>query len=255
MTNYRATFDEVAELYDEVRPGYPPGIINAVLEFASLSEGGRILEIGPGTGQLTLPLAKRGYELLGLELGSKLTEVARRNLAGFPNTTVVTTSFEAWKPEENAFNLVVSAQVFHWVPVGFGLSTCAAVLKKTGSIALLWQLDKSQDTAFYKAATPLFEKYMPDDPERPKPPSSFETYRAALAASPLLSAPVFHYLDWEQSYSKAAFIKLLSTFSPHIALAPQTRESFNKEMFKMIDAFGGSVTRLYRTVLLLAKKI
>ena len=137
MTDYRATFDEVAELYDEVRPGYPPAIIDAVLEFAGLPEGGRILEIGPGTGQLTLPLAKRGYELLGLELGSRLAEVARRNLAGFSNATVLTTSFEAWEPEENAFNLVVSAQAFHWVGVGFGLSTCAAVLKKTGGLALL----------------------------------------------------------------------------------------------------------------------
>ena len=254
MTDYRATFDEVAELYDEVRPGYPSSIIDTMLEFAHPPTGGRILEIGPGTGQLTLPLAKRGYELLGLELGPNLAAVARRNLASFPNVSILTTALEDWETEENAFEMAVSAQAFHWIPIEFGLATCAAVLREAGSVALLWQLDRLEDMAFYKAALPLFEKYMPEEPERPQPPSSFESYRAALEASPLFSTPVTHQLDWEQPYSKADFIKLRSTFSPNIVLTPQTRERFNEEMAEILDAFGGSVTHLYRTVLLLAHK-
>ena len=254
MTDYRATFDEVAELYDEVRPGYPVAVLDALLELARLPEGGRILEVGPGTGQLTRPLAERGFELLGLELGPNLAAVARRNLSNFPKATILTTAFEDWQTEENAFDLVVSAQAFHWIRVEYGLSKCAAVLKEGGSLALLWQLDRSQDTAFYKATTPLFEKYLPDDPKRPKPPPSFETYRAALGASPLFSEPAVYKLEWEQSYSEEAFVKLLNTFSPHVALAPRVRESFNEEIAETIDAFGGSVTRLYRTVLLVAKK-
>ncbi len=254
MTDYRATFDEVAELYDEARPGYPAGIIDTLLELARLPTGGRILEVGPGTGQLTRPLAERGYEVLGLELGPNLADIARRNLAGL-NATVLTTSFEAWEPEKEAFDLVVSAQAFHWIPVDFGLARCAAVLKKTGSLALLWQLDRSQDTDFYKATTPLFDKYVRDDPDRPKPPSSFETYRTALVESPLFDTPVVRQLEWQQTYTKADFVKLLGTFSPNIALAPDTRARFNAEVAATIDAFGGSVTRLYRTVLLLSKKV
>ena len=237
-----------------MRPSYPAAVLDALLELSNLPKDGRILEIGPGTGQLTRPLAERGFELLGLELGPNLAEVARRNLADFPNTTVLTTSFEAWKPEKEAFDLVVSAQAFHWIPVEYGLAKCAAVLEETGSLALLWHLDRREDTAFHKAAIRLYEKYLPDDPERPKPPSSFETYRAALVASPLFSEPAVYKLEWEQSYSEEAFVKLLNTFSPHVALAPRVRESFNEEIAETIDAFGGSVTHLYRTVLLVAKK-
>lgn len=254
MTDYRATFDEVAELYDEVRPGYPAAIIDTMLELAALPDGGRILEIGPGTGQLTVPLAARGFDVLALELGPNLAAIARRNLADFPNATVLTTALEDWKTEENAFDLAVSAQAFHWIPVAFGLATCAAVLKNTGSLALLWQLERSQNTDFYKATTPLFEKYIRDDPERPTPPSSFEAYRAALTASPLFSTPVTRRLEWAQIYSKTDFIKLLGTFSPHIAQTLQTRERFNEEIAGVIDAFGGSVTRLYQTALLVARK-
>ena len=255
MTDYRATFDEVAELYDEVRPGYPVAVLDALLELAHLPEGGRILEVGPGTGQLTRSLAERGFELLGLELGPNLAAVARRNLSNFPKATILTTAFEDWQTEENAFDLVVSAQAFHWIRVEYGLAKCAAVLKKTGSLALLWQLDRSQDTDFYKATTPLFDKYVRDDPDRPKPPSSFETYRTALVESPLFDTPVVRQLEWQRTYTKADFVKLLGTFSPNIALAPDTRARFNAEVAATIDAFGGSVTRLYRTVLLLSKKV
>ena len=65
-------FNEVAALYDEVRPGYPPAIVDAAVALAALPSGGRILEIGCGTGQITLPFAMRGYSILALEPGDVL---------------------------------------------------------------------------------------------------------------------------------------------------------------------------------------
>ena len=47
---------------------------------AQLPEGARILEIGCGTGQATLPLARRGYSILCVELGEGLAAAARRIL-------------------------------------------------------------------------------------------------------------------------------------------------------------------------------
>src|SRR5689334_3964118 len=71
-----ATFDTVATLYDEVRPGYPDVIIDAVIERSGLPAEGRILEIGCGTGQITRPFAQRGYPILALELGPSLAVLA-----------------------------------------------------------------------------------------------------------------------------------------------------------------------------------
>ncbi|WP_228282645.1 class I SAM-dependent methyltransferase [Rubrobacter tropicus] len=56
----RSTFDRAALLYDEVRPGYPEGLFEEVVSLSGVPSGGRILEIGCGTGQATLPLARRG---------------------------------------------------------------------------------------------------------------------------------------------------------------------------------------------------
>lgn len=75
----RATFDEAAELYDRGRPGYPEQLFDDLAELARLRPGSRVLEIGCGTGQATAPLAKRGCEVVAVELGAGMAAVARKN--------------------------------------------------------------------------------------------------------------------------------------------------------------------------------
>jgi ubiquinone/menaquinone biosynthesis C-methylase UbiE len=56
----RSTFDRTALLYDKVRPGYPEELFEDVVSLSGVPAGGRVLEVGCGTGQATLPLARRG---------------------------------------------------------------------------------------------------------------------------------------------------------------------------------------------------
>ena len=58
-----SNFGQVAELYARVRPGYLPRVFDDLVTLTGLPEGGRILEIGPATGQATVPLAERGYHI------------------------------------------------------------------------------------------------------------------------------------------------------------------------------------------------
>ena len=92
----RTTFDEAALLYDEVRPGYPYALFADVVSLSGIPSGGRILEIRCGTGQATVPFARRGYRILCVELGENLAAVARRNLASYPRAEVQTEDFEEW---------------------------------------------------------------------------------------------------------------------------------------------------------------
>src|ERR1700749_1719254 len=89
------TFDEIAELYDLGRRE-PPGWLYDTL-FSSLSLDPvrtHILEIGCGTGKSTLPLARRGCQVVALEMGANLVRLARRNLAAFPKVQIINTRFE-----------------------------------------------------------------------------------------------------------------------------------------------------------------
>src|SRR5690348_2105073 len=90
----RQTFDQYAQLYDEARPGYPETLFDDIVSLSGIPAQGRILEIGCGTGKATVPMARRGYHILAIELGANLAAVARRNLELYPQARVYTGSFE-----------------------------------------------------------------------------------------------------------------------------------------------------------------
>lgn len=90
----RTAFDEVPELYDRARPVYPPSVFDDLVELAAIPTNGRMVEIGCGTGQATMPLARRGFQIRCVELGEGLAAVARRNLASFPAVEVICAPFE-----------------------------------------------------------------------------------------------------------------------------------------------------------------
>ena len=66
----RVTFDGDAERYDRARPGYPAATFDDLLALTGLGPGARVLEIGCGTGQATVPLAERGCQIVAVELGA-----------------------------------------------------------------------------------------------------------------------------------------------------------------------------------------
>src|SRR5437879_9154174 len=92
----RETFDQAAELYDRARPGYPAAVFSDLAELACIGPGCRVLEIGCGTGQATVPLGERGGEIVCVELGANLAAVARRRLERFPSVRVEVAAFEGW---------------------------------------------------------------------------------------------------------------------------------------------------------------
>src|SRR5688500_13510788 len=90
-------FDDAAQLYDEVRPRYPEAIIERIIVFAALPAHGRIFEVGCGTGQMTLPFAKRGYVVVALDQGERLAARAAQHCRPYPRARVVPCTFEAWQ--------------------------------------------------------------------------------------------------------------------------------------------------------------
>ena len=62
---WRDGFDEVAELYDRVRPGYPDDLLDELA--AVLPRSPVVVEVGPGTGQATKGLVARGASVTAVE--------------------------------------------------------------------------------------------------------------------------------------------------------------------------------------------
>lgn len=253
----RATFDTIASLYDEVRPGYPDVIINTIVERSQMSAEGLILEVGCGSGQITQPFARRGYAILALELGPSLAALAAEHLRPYPQVRVVPQAFEDWSIEREAFDLVLSAQAFHWINPDFGLARAAEALKPQGAIALVWHLDRSEHTDFYQATRPLYERFLPSDAQRehvdPLEQRVMRYHDALSQSHGFVDLTVIRHL-WQRQYTGPQFLKLLQTFSNHQTLPEPAKTQFFRGMKAELARFGNAVTRHYETLLFVAHK-
>ena len=255
MIRNAAAFNEVAALYDEVRPGYSSETIEAIVARAELTPGARILEIGCGTGQITLPLAARGYAITALEPGDALAALAAWKCRPYPRVEIVPTSFEAWPLQAGAFDLVLAAQAFHWIEPAYGCARAAAALRARGGIALVWHLDVSQSTAFWQATLPIYDAcFPPAAPGDPPLSDKVSWYEATLRESSDWEDVRKVRWAWERVYSGPDYLKLLNTFSDHRALREPHRTTFFRAITDTIARFGGEVRRLYETVLIAARK-
>jgi SAM-dependent methyltransferase len=137
----RSGFDQGAADYQRTRPVCPPQLFDDLMRLAGLKAGDRVIELGCGTGQATVPLAERGLAVTAVELGPQLAAIARRRLIGFPAAEVVTSSFEDWQPHHALFDAVVAVSSLHWIDPQIRFSKPYTLLRFGGAMAVagcLW---------------------------------------------------------------------------------------------------------------------
>jgi SAM-dependent methyltransferase len=129
------SFEEVAEEYDRVRPGYPEELLDTALELAGLGPGSPVLEVGPGTGKLTRLLVDRGVAVDAVEPGTEMAAVARRHVGDA--VRFHGGRFEDVELPDDAYDALFSATAWHWVDPVVGWAKAARVLRPGGTLALL----------------------------------------------------------------------------------------------------------------------
>ncbi len=64
-------------------------IINAIIDGSGVTAGSLVIEIGPGTGALTVPLAERAGRLVAVELDERMLEGLRIKTFGLGNVEII----------------------------------------------------------------------------------------------------------------------------------------------------------------------
>jgi SAM-dependent methyltransferase len=258
----RTTFDEAASLYDEVRPGYPEELFDDVVSLSGIPAGGRILEIGCGTGQATVPFARRGYRILCIELGENMAAVARRNLEGYPQTKVLTGTFEEWPLQDEAFDVAISATAFHWLDPATAYPKVAGALRDGGSLALFWNVHVHSDAGegFLEAAQRIYEREAPEivgpeDYKGPPRPDEVPDRTDEIQDSGHFGGITTSTYRWDETYDSRSYLRVLSTYSGHRSLSYDTRERLFRGIADLIDTrFDGHIVKGYLTTLYVANK-
>lgn len=128
------SFDQAAGYYDNTRPlfGATADVgIRSLLEAAG--EGARILEVGAGTGRISIPLLERGADLIGCDLSAKMLLRQREK---YPSARLVQSDAVSLPFPSGHFGTVLLVHVMHLIgPWKDALREFRRVLK-TGGVLL-----------------------------------------------------------------------------------------------------------------------
>jgi SAM-dependent methyltransferase len=251
----RGTFDQDAELYDNLRPGYPKELFDDLAGMIPLTPQARVLEIGCGTGQATRSLARRECSILCVELGDSLAAVARERLAPFPNVQIVVSPFETWDPHGSSFDLVFAATSWHWLDPKSRFPKAASVLKPEGGLGILTTSHVLPDDGdpFFVEVQDAYRRVGEVDTPPPSPTQVRDAGEKIEASGLFHDVRVRRYL-WNETYTSEEYVALLNTYSGHRAMPGHLRQELYEDIRRRIRRRpGGCVRKHYLFTLHVAK--
>lgn len=225
-------FDDVAEVYDSVRPSYPDVLFDDLVAMTGVGPDSSVLEVGCGTGQATRSLAHLGCQVTAIEPGQALAGLARERLANCANVTIELSTFEEWDDRGRRVDVLVAASSWHWVDATVGWRRAHDVLRPGGWMALLGNVvvHRVGEPEMYAETADLHEHFSPGNPDWGHPPGEDEVRATddgwGLVVDPgdLFGPTTVRWYPLVQSFNGAGFADLLRTNSPYRALDPGVRE-------------------------------
>ncbi|MEM9005473.1 MAG: class I SAM-dependent methyltransferase [Cyanobacteria bacterium P01_F01_bin.86] len=252
-------YSPAAEAYNQARPHYPQDLILQVAKTAQLSPASRILEIGCGPATATTAFAQLGYSILCLEPNPDFYKLAQENCRAYSNVEIRNLAFEEWEPEIGAFDAVLAASSFHWIPPDIAYSKSAQILRKEGHLILLWNKELQP---LYEAHQRLSEVYQVHAPslerfeDKETQAKILQGLGQMILESGLFKTVVANQIEAEKFYSADQYLALLNTYSSYLQLDEQSKAAlFAGLKDKIENEFSGSLQLFHISASHVAQKL
>ena len=236
-------FGAVAALYDDVRPGYPGVVLDAIRGPATPAH---VVELGAGTGKGTEVLAGLGAPLTALEPDPRMAAVLR---AKFPAVDVVETTFERWRPPAGGVDLIGCAMAWHWMDAATRNRRAFDALTPAGTLAVFGHKYGFRDPAQAAAVSALLNRIDPTVADRPD-----HWVREDVAGAGLWSRVDEQVWHSYPAFPTERYLALMQTFSPFRRHSPDDQRRLLDGLRALIDDFGGEIVLDLRTTLVLARR-
>ncbi len=248
------SFNRVAEIYDAFRPDYPQELVETILRKSGIPDGGKILEIGSGTGKATLPFARRGYSILCIEPGENLARVAQNNLRDWPLVKWEIATFQDSPEVTEEFDLVISAQAFHWVPKPAGFIKAANALKKSGFLAIFWNLRGADEGLIFEELERVYRERAPDLGDDGKSVEEvIQEREQEISACGCFDTVEVSRFYWMKRYDIRQYLGLMNTFSDHLRMSETQFTDLCAGVAEVLEGYGGVIDKRYQAVLYMAR--
>lgn len=252
----RKTFEEVADLYADVRKGYPTALFDDLVEMGALGPSTAVLEVGCGTGQATGDLARRAERVLALDPGAGLVANARAGVKA-ANVDFAVSTFEDFAAAPNAFDLIASAQAWHWVDQAVGFDKGARALKPGGHLAIFGHVPMKASEVLQPAFRAAFDAHWPGTWGHPSPQNWYlpeGPVPSLISASGLFQPAEHRGYSWTWTLDPDLFGRYLRTDSTYHVLPEAARFALFDALAAAVAEHGGTYDSAWETHLYLARK-
>jgi SAM-dependent methyltransferase len=243
------SFGAVAAQYDRARPSYPSALVDALLADGAQS----VLDVGCGTGIAASLFAARGCAVVGVEVDARMAELARAK-----GLHVEVAAFERWRRGGRLFDLVTSAQAWHWIEPRAGAARAAEALSAGGRIGVFWNFG-DLPAALHELIMPIYARLEPEiarcSAELGNPDARTQSALTGIADATAFESVETSTFHWSVAYDTAGWLEDLATHSDHQALEPARRARLLDAVGAAIESIGGSFEMPYETVLVSARRV
>ncbi|MDJ0737567.1 MAG: class I SAM-dependent methyltransferase [Nostocaceae cyanobacterium] len=247
MKNPLTHFSERADYYAKYRPSYPEVAIDAILEGLSKLSQVVAVDIGAGTGISSRLLGERGVRVIAIEPNIDMREVSEPS----PGIEWRDGTAESTNLPDASVDLVTCFQAFHWFNPEPSLLEFQRILKPSGKLALLWNLQDRRDnfTAEYCRLASLGVKKTGKQKRR--------KYTEPVEASPYFHNSRKYIFVYQQELDLTGLIgrAMSSRYVPRDGLVHEQIMSGLEDLFQRYCNECGLVSLVYRTIVYLAEVI
>jgi SAM-dependent methyltransferase len=110
-------FRGTASDYDKYRPQYSQEVVGLIKKKFKLDGSGTLLDLGCGTGQLTLPFSEYFEKVIAVDADPEMLRVAKEKAKnqGIENIEWIERAAEDFFPTGDKFKLITIGKAFHWM--------------------------------------------------------------------------------------------------------------------------------------------
>jgi protein-L-isoaspartate O-methyltransferase len=248
----RTTFGEDVDRYDRALPGCPVSLVEDLCELVEPCPEHRLLEIGAGTGKMTLTMAASGCRIVALEPDPALAACAARQLAPWSSVEVLAAEFGTWPLPDQPFDVVLAGNSYRTLDPAVRVDKVTQALRPGGALAVIETRHVAGgDSRLFAAVRDCFRQVDPAaGRDLQLPEASQVPRRAGTAGSGWFEPPVFRRRQWEITYPASQYIEVVLADSGHRRQPEPVRTRLAECIRRLIEhQFGGRVTMRYLTQL------